>query len=526
MGFYILQSGTILNRMSSAGALTTLTLPTGVTLDSSKVMRGAVLGNFIIVVNSPSDNLVVDRFDNVRVLCPIAPPSTPTLSAVAGGTLSGIFKVKETFVVKDEFGNLIMESDFGPISASSAALTNNFLGAANLAISTQAISARRLYRTTTGPGSTYFPWIDVDGNTINTAQDDLSDIGLQLIAAPTDLGTPPRLEIVVAWKDRLWGKSVDSIDTLYQSGVGKIYAWPASGTIPIPPANYDTKGITGFLPRRDELGVGKSGSLHKITGTNTSNFTRITQSEHIGIWSPDSCVVIRDVGYWLGNPYGIYTWGPSGVKCITNPKVRAWFTTDTYFNRARFDQSIGWFDPIMDTYNLALSAAGSTTLDRWISYHIESDTWWGPHKTGAFTPTYGGTVRDANDVEIPVICGSDGKVYKPQSTFTDGASTAIDFDVTTNPLSGNTPDIQKYWDQPTIVSKIQGAGTTLSITPTVGGLDASAGTAISHDMTLGREKLRRLGSGRFLTLRLRQNTNAVGATIYGLELPFSEIGRR
>lgn len=510
--------------MTTSGALTSLTLPTGVTLDSSRVMRGAVLGGMVVLVNSPSQPIVVDPLNNVFVLCPQQPAVAPVLGTASGGTLSGTFQVKYTFVVKDQFKNIIAETDFSPASASQA-VSSQYLTVSSVQTSHQTVSARKFYRTTTGPGTTYFPWFELDGNTITSGQDDLSDAGLQLVAAPTDLGMPPNFELIVAWKDRLWGKASNQGDLLYQSGVGKIYAWPLSRTIPIPPANFDSRGITGFLPRRDELGVGKTTSLHKITGTNESNFTRVTQSEHIGVWAPDSCVVVRDIGYFLGNPYGIYTWGPSGVKCISNPKVRAWFTTDTYFNRSRFDQAVGWFDPLMDSYNLLLSAAGSTTLDRWISYHIETDTWWGPHKTGAFTPTYGATVRDSNEIEIPVICASDGKIYKPQTTLTDGTSTAIDFDVTTNPISGDSPDIEKYWAEPSIVSKVISSG-TLTITPTVGGLNASAGTAISHNLALGRQRLPRLGQGRFLTLRLQQNTNTTETVVYGLEIPFHELGRR
>lgn len=527
-GYYIVQGGSTLYQMTLLGVATALTLPANVTLDPSKRMRATTLGNQTIVINSPSSNLMVDRFGTVRDLAPLPPSSPPILSTAASGTLSGTFQVKETFVVKDDIGNLISESAFGPTSAASAVLANQFLVASGLALSSQIISARRLYRTTTGPGSTYFQWIDAEGNTITSIQDDLSDAGLSLIAAPVDLGTPPLFELIVAWKDRAWGKSPQAIDTLFQSGNGKIYAWPASRTIPIPPANFDARGITGFLPRRDELGVGKTTSLHKITGTNENNFTRVTQSEHIGVWAPDSCVVIRDIGYWLGNPYGIYSWGPNGVKCISNPKVRGWFTTDTYFNRARFDQALGWFDPILDTYNLLLPAPGSSNLDRWIVYHIESDTWWGPHKTDAFTPTVGATVRDPSDVEIQVICGTNGIIYKPTTTPTDGTSTAIDFDITTNPLSGDSPDIQKFWGEMAIISKVQPSSPTpiLSITPTVGGLDATPGAVITHDMTKGRERLRRLGSGRFLTLRLRENTAGQGVTLYGVELPFFEIGRR
>jgi hypothetical protein len=76
-----------------------------------------------------------------------------------------------------------------------------------------------------------------------------------------------------------------------------------------------------------------------------------------------------------------------------------------------------------------------------------------------------------------------------------------------------------------VISKIQAAG-TLTITPYVGDLAASAGTAISHTLTLGRQRLRRLGAGRFCKLRFQHSTADQGCELYGYEIPHHELGRR
>lgn len=523
MPFYVAQGGTSLYRVTTAGVATALTLPAGIDVRSTHRLRGALLGNQILLVNSPSENLTLDKDANLRRLCPQPPASAPLLSATGSGTLTGSYQVKCTFFVKDAYGNQIAESSFGPVS-NIQAVAAQYLKAAQVPLSAETISGRRLYRTTTS-GTTYFPWIEIDGNTVTDVQDDQSDISLQLLAAPTDLGPPPKFELIAAWKNRLWGKPVEEIDTLYQSGNGKAYAFPASRTIPIPPTNADTTGISGFLPRRDELGIGKRNSLHKITGTNETNFTRGTVADGIGIWAPDSCVVVHDVGYFLGNPFGIYTWGPGGIKNVSDPKVKAWFESDTYFNRAEFDNAWGFYDPTTNSYILLLSGAGVTTLNRWIQYDIATGNFWGPHKTDAFTPTGGVTLRDTNDVAIPVIFGSDGKLYKSQTTKTDATSTGVDFDVTTNFLSGNSPTVMKFWDQPEIATKVLASG-TLTITPTVGKLNAAAGAPISHTMTTGHEALRRLGTGELCQLRFQNSVNAINTVIYGIELPFSEVGQR
>lgn len=528
MAFFVVQGLTTLYQMTTAGVATSLTLPTGVTMDSTLRLRGAVLGNLAVLVGSTSENLTVDADGNVRRLTPRPPATAMTLAVGSAGSLSGTYTAWSTFKIKDANGNTIGESDFSPIS-NSLVLTSDFLSATNIPVSPEVAPSgtsfsRQLYRSTTA-GTTKFPWIEVEGNTITSAEDDVSDAGLQLIAAPTDLGAPTKFENIVAWKSRLWGKSANEVDTLYQSGNGKAYAFPSSRTIPIPPTNADTIGISGFLARKDQLGVGKRNSLHMITGSNEDNFSRSAVAEGVGIWATDSCVVVHDVGYFLGNPFGIYTWSAAGVKNVSDAKVKAWFETDTYFNRSEFDNTWGMYDPTTNSYILLLSNAGDTTLNRWIQYDIATGNFWGPHVTAAFTPTGAALLRDANDIAIPVWLASDGKLYKPQTTKTDGASTGISYQPTTNFLSGNSPGIMKFWDQPDIITEVQAAG-TLTITPKVGKLGASAGAAISHDMTLGRERLRRLGDGEMVQLAFLHDTNAQDAVIYGIEAPFFEKGRR
>lgn len=522
---YIVQAGTTLARVSAAGNVTTLTLPAGVTLEGTKRLRGVVMGKLVVLAGSPSQNLTVAADNTVRVLCPKPPAYAVTLAAAAGGALTGTFNAKATFYVKDRYGNLLAESPFGPVSADQA-VSGEWLKATNVPLSAETVSGRRLYRPTTGPGTVYYPWMDVGGNTVTSVQDDLSDAGLALVAAPTDLGMPPKYDLVVEWRNRLWGKTLEAPDVLYQGANGKPYAAPASRTFVIPAAGADdARGITGFLRRRDELGVGRSTALHKVIGDNENNFARKGVAESIGVWASDSCQVIDDIGYFFGNPYGVYTWSSAGVTSISNDAVKAWFETDTYFNRALFDQAVGFYNPQRHSYTLLLAAAGSTDLDRWVEYDIATKKWWGPHKTGAFTPVGAVTLRDANNLAHAAWLASDGKIYKPQATKTDGSSTAVDFDVTTAKLSGESPATLKTFRRPVITTKVQSGG-TLTVTPTVGGLAASAGTAASHDMTKGHQELPRVGDGELLSFRLREATAGQDVVVYGIEVPFFEVAQR
>jgi len=486
-----------------------------------------VLGKNTFVVNSPSRPLWIDTNRNVYPLTIRPPAAAPVLTATGSGSLTGVYLVTCTFKVKDPITKATLyESDFGPTSAASAALAAQLLVANGVPLSADScVNARGLYRTTAG-GSTFYPWIDIDDNSSDSVTDGLADDSLSLVAAPTDLGVAPNyLEIIQPWKNRLWGRTSVELDDLRWSSNGKFYAWPADNSIPIPPKGKDQVGITAIVPRRDELVVSRLDSLHKITGTEEANFTRSGVAEGYGILSHESVQVIRDQLIFLGNPPGIYTYGSGGLACVSDAKVKSWFSTDTYFNRGQFVNAFSRYDPVGNTYQLFLAATGGTTINRWIEWNIDDDTWWGPHLTSEFTPTCGSQLNDSNDVLLPVIGSSNGFLWKDNAgSYVDGASTAVAMLVDTPFWSANTPDIEKVWLEPTIISKIQGSG-TLTITPKVGSLAASAGTAISHTLTLGRERLRRLGQGRFVQLNLSQATG-VGCEIYGIELPFFEVGRR
>lgn len=525
MPYYVVQHGSAVSILNTAGTATAVTLPTNVTISSAFAPRFAIWDREVVLVNAVSKPVAINRDAGCRVLVPKSPASAPVISGTGSSTLTGSYSVKVSFLVKDAFGRILAESALSPAS-NTVSITNQYLLASNIPISAETVSARRLYRTTTG-GAVYFPWVDVEGNVITSVQDSLSDAGLQLVAAPTNLGNVPDLTLICEWRGRLWGVDRQNIDILRRTGGGTSYAWDPTLEFQIPQVGGDKRGITSLLRRRDELGVARQNAFHMITGNSDSDFTRVVVAEQIGCISQESVQIIDDVAYFLGSPYGVYTWNDSGIRPISHAKVRGWFGTDTYFNRARFQYAKSAYDPIRHLYQLHLAAAGSSSEDRWIHYDIESGQWYGPHKTGEFAPSAAGLLTASDDTPLTVIGSDNGFLWKNQDTRTDGTATAIDFDVDTPFLSGETPtpDIQKQFLELAVVSAIQGSG-TLTITPKVGGLDASAGTAISHDMTLGRQRLRRLGPGRFAQLNLRQNTAAVDVSLYGLELPYFELGRR
>lgn len=508
--------------MTTGGVITTLTLPTGVTLDPNKAPRFAVSGRYVVVVNSPTRPITVDADGIVRVLCPNPPRTAAVLSAVVGGTLTGSYLVKYSYLIRNPFRQIIAESPMSPAPASATAVAAQYLKAASLDLSSDTISEIRLYRTATG-GSVYFPWLDLDGNTQTSVQDDLADASISLVAAPT-LGAPPRISHIGEFRERLWGVSVTDIDAVRYTEASKMYSWPSTNRIIVPREGNDDRGVTAVLARRDALALARQNALVEVKGNSNTDFRIVKLSQDVGVEADDSVANYLDTIFFLAKT-GVHTWDNNGITSVSDGKVRSWFTTDTYFNRARLRYAVGRVDPLTNKYQLLLSAAGSSLLDRWVEYDIKDKTWWGPHKTDDFTPTWMTTVMDSSNLAQTVIGSSSGFFYKEQDTRTDGTSTGVAMDVMGKSHDMNSPDVTKYFADPTLISKIQSAG-TLIVTPYVGGLDAPAGAPIYADMTLGREVLRRLGVGRFCKLNFANSVAGVDVELYGYELEFSERGRR
>lgn len=539
MPFYVAKGGANLYRMTTAGVATALTLPTDVVEVSGRRPRFTVVGRDVICTNAFSRSLLIDPDFNVYPLQLRPPASPPVLTSAVAGTLSGTFRVKYTHIIKDPLtGRLIAESDFSPVSASSGAIVSKRLKAVCEVSPDAAVTHRRFYRTTTGPGSTYFPWVDLDGNTLTAVSDDMSDTALQLLAAPTTLGAAAGMvpgtfmTLCTEWKGRLWGVGSDEVDKLRHTDIEKPYAWKTTFEFNIPPMGFDQYGTTALIPRRDELGVFKRNFMSKIVGDTNDTFERQTVHNGKGCMASESAVVIDDIAYFLGED-GVYTWGPDGVSCVSNGAVRKWFTSGDYFNRAQFPNAFGKYNAKYHGYELHLAAAGSSNIDRWVFFDIERKKWWGPHKTDEFTPSCGlGFFVDANTLTVPVVGGSDGFIYLTnQSNFYDGPNltdaSAIAVSSATGRHSADTPDIEKLWHGPSMLFGKQAAAGNLAVACKVGELDAATTRTLTVTMSTGsRQRFSPLGRGRFCGFEFTETTKNQGCQIFGYEINSHELGRR
>lgn len=521
--------------LDEAGAPTALTLPAGVTLRTDIPPRWCQFNNYLVLVNTPSQPLIIDSTGKVRLLSPKAPRLAPVLSAVAGGTLTGSYTgVRYTFVTVDANFNIISESDYSPASGTQA-VTAQFLKASNLDISPDEISFRRLYRPTSN-GAVLFQWLDLNGNVLTSVQDDLSDAGLSIFGAPI-LGTPPRLTQIAEFRQRLWGVSDLDVDHVLFTETGVQYAWPSDNLIAIPQIGTNVVGVNALIARREALGVGRRNMLVQITGTGVedqdgiADFDAVILSRELGVESQETVKVFRDVAYFLWKD-GVYSWGSEGIKCISDEGgVRSWFVTNSYFNRDKFTVAFAHIDPDHPHYRLFLCSAGSTTIDRWVEYDINDGTWWGPHKTGLFTPTSAFYRLDANDKMIPLIGGSN-TVYQEQATRTDGASTAIEFDAIGKQHCNDDPDVDKYFGEVSVLQKAYPTG-VIQVVSRVGDLQSTNPVrpirTITQDVSqrLPRTRVGRIGSGKHAQIEIINSEVGQNVDIYGYEIdPVNTIGKR
>lgn len=526
MAFTLMQAGTALQLVDESGVATTLTLPTGVTLKTDRPPRWSRFGRFVILANTPNRPLSIDPLGVVRVLTPMPPTTAVALSGSGAGNLTGTYKAKETFVIRDDFGNIIAESDFGPLMTTGTAMAAKTITVTGLNISSDAITGSNVYRTTDG-GEVYFLWRQLDGNVQTSSDpDDLADLALNLFAAPV-LGSPPSdMSLVAEWRGRVWAVSRTDIDTVAYTQPGSMYAWGRDNKISIPRVGSDTRGVTALLATREALVVGRRDVIKQITGTDNTDLRVIDLSDLTGIESQEAIAVWKETIYFLGKD-GVYTLDANGIKSISDGKVRSWFATDTYFNRSRFQNAFATFDPVRLKYKLFLSAVGSSSNDRWVEFDITTGTWWGPHKTGAFTPVSGVVVADSSDRLVPMVGSSSGFLFKEQSTPTDDTATAIDFDVDTPFDPQGAPDNEKFWGRLSLLGKVQTAG-ALIITPYAGYLNAVAGLSMYYVMTTGRQILGRIASrAKLFRMNLRHNTVAEDVELYGYEIEdVHELGNR
>ena len=569
--FTIVHANTDFKVLDTDGTVyTTLTLPAGVTVDNTVRAQFHMLANKLIITRAPSVNLWVNPRDfTVRPLAVLPPSAPPTVASGAATGLTGSYYAAYSYVVQID-GLVVQESPLSPISTQ-LVLADAKVNWSNLIPSSEAhVTGYRLYRTVAdGDPTTMFLAQEI-GNQTDTSYtgDAVADAALDLLPSPltgnAPGGTTPgtRLQVCTEWGNRLWGVPDDDSlrHRVYYTEVENPFAWRATNFLNMPVAGEDEFGVIGFLRRRDELVCGKRRRICKIVGGSALDFEVIILAEGPGFIAPDSCVVIDDIGYALGEE-GVWSVGPEGVTSVSEDKVATWFQTDQQFNPESRARAVAGYNPATQTYDIHQSTANdlavSNTVDAWASFGKATQEWTGAHATSAFTPLSRGTRYNDDGELVPVMGGSDGYVYDMNQAaaydLAGGSATVIGIyiDWRTKSYVGGDPDIFCFFGRPTIHQRAQGdASGFAEIMAFCGDYDerdqSVANNAIpkvwteSMPLSVARYVLPRIGAGQAAHLWIRHNfgansfSGAIETTgvlpqdveIWGIELPFTPIGRR
>jgi len=526
----LVQAGAAFYGMASDGSFTAMTAPTTATVSATNKPRFTVDGAFAVVVNSVAPPLIADDSGILLFLSPAAPTVAPTVAATVSGTLTGTYFVKYTFIILDTNSTLIAESDFSPVSASVSPSSKKIsvsalqlMSGLGTSIDPRYTVQRRLYRTTNGT-TTYFKWLDVADNTTTTAVDDASDASLATFSAPT-LGSIASLSHVANFGGRLFGVAIGTArDVLRYTETAARWAWPAANIFTMPQVPGDPQaGITALMPRRDALGIAKANMFIELRGVSDANFSTVILSSTVGTLNQETVASFRDMVYFLSRD-GVYSWSDAGLTNLAEGKVKAWFTTDTYFNRDLFSSAFAYIDINTGRYYLFLVSAGSTTVDRWVEYNIENNTWWGPHITAAYTPTSAFAI--AAPTPTFAIGETVGFVTKESATRNDNTTSPIASDVITVPMTSESPPQTQYWGELYTEVTPQATG-NLGIEVKVGEPADVYASKRYHPLKDGVFNTGRMGVGRWAQFRFTHNGLNEVLELIGFEInPVNKIGRR
>lgn len=527
----LVQSGVGFYVVGEDGSSVELTVPSTVTVSEDRKPRFDVNGVHAVVVNSVDAPLIVDDSGIMLFLSPEAPAAAPTLgSSVGAGALTGTYQVKYTYAIRNLDGVIVAESGFSPSASVTVAAKKIAVSAVSLLTGLTSADyesryevVRRFYRTTNGT-STYFLWYTIEDNTSTLFEDDTSDAGINTLAAQA-LATVPFLSVVASFRDRLFGvDDSENRESLRYSEAGLRWAWPEDNFFIAAQVKGDSQsGITSLMARRDALGIAKSNMLIQLTGTSDNDFRMVTLSTSIGCISHESAAIYRDQWYFLGQD-GVYRWNEDGITCISDGKVRSWFTTDDYFDRSEFPNAFATFDGIRKVYKLFLVGIDEEVVDKWVEYDVESGTWWGPHLTSAYEFTSAFQLASHN----PLIGEgtSDGYITVDTPTRSDNADHSIPIDAATAPIRATDPPVTTYFGQLNLEIAAQAAG-QLSVYPTVGEPEAEESAVMERSLRTASESMPRLGYGRFVSLRFVHNVIDQLVQILGFEIdPVNAVGRR
>lgn len=275
---------------------------------------------------------------------------------------------------------------------------------------------------------------------------------------------PGVLGMVCTHKNRMFGAGKPSSpSTLFYCANLSPDDWlgAGSGSIDIDPQDGDV--ITGIASHKNDLWVFKGpykGSIHRITGSSSSDFARTTFIKGLGaVWHNLVFPYKDDLGFvWSdGTVHSLNATADYGdfYEASLSRPINLFIREHVNLARLKHGWAVDWPDRGIVLICLPIDGATNNTLTLMMDYRFGAGSN-SPHPVSvrwapwpAFTTVGGGclaSVTDATAANLRIVMagGSDGYVRKlGRQSRTIDTSTAITFKVTTPFISYATPIIKK-----------------------------------------------------------------------------------
>ena len=254
---YVIATSTFL-KVGSDDAGTFANIKTGLT--ANKRFTFTTFKDLLYCFNGIDNNQVYDGTNNcVDMGVPV--PTAPTLAVVAGGSLTGAYYYKVTYMI-DSYQEGSASVTSSAITPSSQSVTVTIPISSNTRV-----THRKIYRTKAN-SSVYYLLATISDNTTTSYGDNIADSSLGVTQAPTDYGAPASYRYGVLHKSRVFlaRNSTNKSDIIFsdiRSGIAYPDVFPADNILRI--AKDDGDEITGIA--EDNVGnlvVWKNNSVRII----------------------------------------------------------------------------------------------------------------------------------------------------------------------------------------------------------------------------------------------------------------------
>lgn len=280
-------------------------------------------------------------------------------------------------------------------------------------------------------------------------------------------GTPPTFAFSCSHKNRMFAAgAVANPSRLYYSVLlnGADWAGGGSGTIDIDPSDGDR--ITGIASHRDSLWVFKGpykGSIHRITGSSSIDFARMTFVTGIG-----------SVNHRVITPYAndlCFTWADASIRTLSATQqfgdfnesslsrpIQSWLRDHVNLTAMRFAQVVDWPAYSMLLFIFPIDASASANSMIMLDYRFDPPrpaNWTAYNDLTSIASAVG---IDASKTRTVIAGGTDGILRTLGSATRSSDTGSISYNVQTPFLDYELPQRMKTLERGSITLNPKTAG--------------------------------------------------------------------